>query len=116
MALFPDPFETLPGLQQALDTFRTSGWLQPGLSGGGTYPPINVFRKGDDFIIILDANAVFSSDELALVALVALAAVGSSTGPITSSGRSLSVSWSPSPMASARSITLRSSRTLPGQR
>ena len=47
MALFPDPFDTLPSLQQALDTFRTSGWLQPSVSGGGTYPPINVFRKGE---------------------------------------------------------------------
>ena len=62
MALFPDPFETLPGLQQALDTFRTSGWLQPGLSGGGTYPPINVFRKGDDFIVIAEVPGIKRSD------------------------------------------------------
>ena len=62
MALFPDPFETLPGLQQALDTFRTSGWLQPGLSGGGTYPPINVFRKGDDFIVITEVPGIKRSD------------------------------------------------------
>ena len=62
MALFPDPFETLPGLQQALDTYRTSGWLQPGLSGGGTYPPINVFRKGDDFIVITEVPGIKTSD------------------------------------------------------
>ena len=62
MALFPDPFDTLPGLQQALDTFRTSGWLQPGLSGGGTYPPMNVFRKGDDFIVITEVPGIKKSD------------------------------------------------------
>jgi HSP20 family protein len=62
IALFPDPFETLPGLQQALDTFRTSGWLQPGLSGGGTYPPMNVFRKGDDFIVITEVPGIKKSD------------------------------------------------------
>ena len=48
MALFPDTFDRLSSLQQALDSFRTSGWLQPSVSGGGTYPPMNVFRKGDD--------------------------------------------------------------------
>ena len=26
-------------------------WLDAGPSGGGAYPPINVFRKGDDFLI-----------------------------------------------------------------
>ena len=62
MALFPDPSERLPGLQQALDMFRTSGWLQPGLSGGGTYPPINVFRKGDDFIVIAEVPGIKTSD------------------------------------------------------
>jgi purine-binding chemotaxis protein CheW len=36
-------------------------------------------RRGDDFIILLDVNAVFSSDELALVDETAAA-----TGPVTS--------------------------------
>src|SRR4051812_9792093 len=30
MALFPDPFNTMLGLQDALQAFRTSGWLQSG--------------------------------------------------------------------------------------
>ena len=62
MALFPDPFDTLPSLQQALETFRTSGWLQPSVSGGGTYPPVNVFRKGDDFIVITEVPGIKRSD------------------------------------------------------
>ena len=62
MALFPDPFGTLPSLQQALDTFRTSGWLQPSVSGGGTYPPLNVFRKGDDFVVITEVPGIKKSD------------------------------------------------------
>ena len=36
MAQFSDPFETLVGLQQALDTFRASRWLAAGPSGGGS--------------------------------------------------------------------------------
>ena len=45
MTLFPDPFNTLLGLQEALEAFRTSGWLQPGPSGGGSYPPLPQRRR-----------------------------------------------------------------------
>ena len=62
MALFPDPFDTASNLQQALDTFRASSWLAPGPSGGGGYPPMNVFRKGDDFIIIAEVPGIRRSD------------------------------------------------------
>jgi HSP20 family protein len=62
MALFPDPFGTLLRLQQALDTFRTSDWLEPSPSAAGSYPPINVFRKGDDYIVIAEVPGVGSSD------------------------------------------------------
>ena len=58
MALFPDPFDALSSLQQALDTFRTSGWLASGPSGGGSYPPMNVFRKGDDFVVIAEVPGI----------------------------------------------------------
>jgi HSP20 family protein len=61
MALFSSPLDTLLGLQQALDTFRTSGWLDAGPSGGGTYPPINIFRKGDDFAVIAEVPGVKKS-------------------------------------------------------
>ena len=62
MALFADPFDALSSLQQALDTFRTSGWLASGPSGGGSYPPVNVFRKGDDFCIITEIPGVQKSE------------------------------------------------------
>jgi HSP20 family protein len=62
MALFPNLFDPLLGLQQALDAFRTSGWLDAGPSGGGTYPPINVFRRGDDFAIIAEVPGVKTAD------------------------------------------------------
>lgn len=62
MALLMDPFDALTSFQQALDAYRTSSWLDPGLSGGGAYPPVNVFRKGDDFIIIAELPGVKKSD------------------------------------------------------
>jgi HSP20 family protein len=62
MALFPDPFDALSSLQQALDTFRTSGWLASGPSGGGSYPPVNIFRKGDDLVLIAEVPGINKSD------------------------------------------------------
>lgn len=62
MALFPDPFDTLPRLQQALEAFRTSDWLETSPSGGGTYPPLNVFRKGEDFVITTEVPGIKKSE------------------------------------------------------
>jgi HSP20 family protein len=62
MALLSSPFDTLLGLQQALDAFRTSGWLEAGPSGGGAYPPINVFRKDDEFVVLAEVPGVRKSD------------------------------------------------------
>ena len=62
MALLMDPFDALTSFQQALDAYRTSGWLDSSVSGGGAYPPVNVFRKGDDFIIIAELPGVKKSD------------------------------------------------------
>jgi len=62
MALFSDPLDALSSLQQALDAFRASNWLASGPSGGGAYPPMNMFRKGDDFIIIAEVPGVGKSD------------------------------------------------------
>ena len=62
MALLSSPSDTLLGLQQALDAFRTSGWLDAGPSGGGAYPPINVFRRGDEFVVLAEVPGVKKSD------------------------------------------------------
>jgi HSP20 family protein len=60
--ILPDPFETLLNLQQGLDAFRQSDWLESSLSGTGGYPPVNVFRKGDNFIVITELAGVKKSD------------------------------------------------------
>ena len=62
MAVLMDPFDALSSLQQALEAFRESEWLTAGLSGRGAYPPLNVFRKGDDFIVIAEVPGVQKSD------------------------------------------------------
>ena len=60
--LFPDPFDALLQFQQALDSFRTSNWLSSGPSGSGAYPPLNVFRKGDDIVVITELPGIRKSD------------------------------------------------------
>ena len=62
MALYPNPFEALLRLQQALDTSRASDWLDAGPSGGGAFPPVNAFRKGDDFVVIAELPGVERAD------------------------------------------------------
>ena len=61
MATLMDPFDALSSFQQALDAYRTSNWLEASVSGGGGYPPVNVFRKGDDFIVIAELPGVKKS-------------------------------------------------------
>ncbi|HET6185227.1 MAG TPA: Hsp20/alpha crystallin family protein [Acetobacteraceae bacterium] len=58
MALFPNPFDSLLRWQEALDRFRASDWLTGGPSAPGAFPPINVFRKGDDYIVLAELPGV----------------------------------------------------------
>src|SRR5215831_1709658 len=60
--LFPDPFDALVQFQQSLDAFRTSGWLGSSPSASGAYPPINVFRKGDDIVVIAEVPGIKKSE------------------------------------------------------
>jgi len=63
MALvFSDPFDALSEFQRALDLFRTSDWLGSGASSSGTYPPLNVFRKGDDLVVLAEVPGISKSD------------------------------------------------------
>jgi HSP20 family protein len=60
--LFGDPFNALFQFQQALDAFRTSGWLGSGPSSAGAYAPLNVFRQGDDIVLITELPGIRKSD------------------------------------------------------
>jgi HSP20 family protein len=60
--LFSDPIDWITQFQQALDAFRTSGWLGSSPSGSGAYPPLNVFRKGDDLVVIAEVPGIRKAD------------------------------------------------------
>ncbi len=49
-----NPFDALLGLQRALDSTRSSNWFGMGTSNRGAFPPINVFQKGDDFVLVAE--------------------------------------------------------------
>ena len=59
MAIFlPDPTGSLFAFQEALESLRASGWLGSSPSGAGSFPPINVFRKGDDFVLLTELPGI----------------------------------------------------------
>ena len=60
--LLNDPFDALFQFQQALDQLRDSDWLDAGPSGQGSYPPLNVFRKGHDLVIITEVPGIRKAD------------------------------------------------------
>jgi HSP20 family protein len=60
--LLPDPFDALHQFQRALDSFRASGWLGTSPSGGGAFPPLNVFRKGDDLVLITEVPGISKAE------------------------------------------------------
>jgi len=57
-----DALDALLQFQQALDTSRSSGWLGSSPSGSGSYPPLNVFRQGDDIVVIAEVPGVRKPD------------------------------------------------------
>ena len=61
-SLYSHPFGALLDFQNALDQLRSSNWLGSGPSAQGAYPPLNVFRKGDDVVMIIEVPGVKKSD------------------------------------------------------
>jgi HSP20 family protein len=55
---FSNPFDALFALQRALDSNLASGWLGAGTAGPGSFPPINVFQQGENFVAIIELPGV----------------------------------------------------------
>jgi HSP20 family protein len=55
---FADPFDTLFNLQRALEGRLASDWLQGQTTSQGPFPPINVFRQGDEILAIVELPGV----------------------------------------------------------
>ena len=57
-ASLSDPFEALFGLQRALDSRIASDWMGRGTAASGSFPPINIFQKGDDFVALVELPGI----------------------------------------------------------
>jgi len=62
---FADPFDALFRVQRALDQRLDSDWLEDATGGVGAFPPVNVFRQGNDFAAVIEMPGV-SKDDLGL--------------------------------------------------
>ena len=62
MAYYNDPFEALFALQRALDARHDSDWMGESTASIGSYPPMNIFQKGDDFVAIVELPGVSKND------------------------------------------------------
>ena len=62
MMTFDDPFESLFAIQRALDSRRASDWMGSSMTGVGSFPPINIFQRGDDFVAIVELPGVDKND------------------------------------------------------
>ena len=57
-----DPFETLLGLQRAMESVMGSDWFGTRTSGSGAFPLINVFSDGDGFVVVAELPGVRKED------------------------------------------------------
>nr|VFJ43301.1 MAG: HSP20 family protein [Candidatus Kentron sp. DK]VFJ64122.1 MAG: HSP20 family protein [Candidatus Kentron sp. DK] len=48
---YSNPLDTLLSLQQELDSSLFSDWFGLGTSSRGAFPPVNVFRKNEEFVV-----------------------------------------------------------------
>ena len=61
-ARFGDPFEALLTLQRALDARNASDWMGRSTAAIGSFPPINIFQKGDDFVAVVELPGIDKND------------------------------------------------------
>jgi HSP20 family protein len=59
---FSDPFTAMLALQRALESRQDSDWMSGATTGSGSYPLINIFQQGDDFVAIIELPGIDKSD------------------------------------------------------
>jgi HSP20 family protein len=62
LTAFSDPFEALLAFQRALDARRESDWMGRRTAGAGSFPPINIFQQGHDFVAVVELPGVDKDD------------------------------------------------------
>jgi HSP20 family protein len=62
MSSYNDPFDDLFALQRALDARLASDWMGASTAAMGSYPPVNIFQQGDDFVVVVELPGVAKGD------------------------------------------------------
>jgi HSP20 family protein len=57
-----DHLHALLTLQRALERSLDSDWLRGSTAGMGSFPPINIFQQGEDFVAIAELPGVSKTD------------------------------------------------------
>ena len=57
-----DPIQALFDLQRALDSNLRSDWFRGSTAGLGSFPPINMFQQGDDYVAVIELAGINKSD------------------------------------------------------
>jgi HSP20 family protein len=57
-----DHLHALMTLQRALERSFDSDWLRGSTAGTGSFPPINIFQQGEDFVAIAELPGVSKTD------------------------------------------------------
>ncbi|RPI46808.1 MAG: Hsp20/alpha crystallin family protein [Hyphomicrobiaceae bacterium] len=57
-----DHLNALMTLQRALERSFDSDWLRGSTAGTGSFPPINIFQQGEDFVAIAELPGVSKTD------------------------------------------------------
>lgn len=55
---FGYPFDSILNVQRALEDSMTSDWFGPSTSSRGGFPPVNVFRENDSYVVIAELPGV----------------------------------------------------------
>jgi HSP20 family protein len=60
--LLPGALEALLGLQEAMDIAQNTGYFEGTTASTGVYPPINVFEKGGDLVLVAELPGIKKED------------------------------------------------------
>ena len=61
-ASFNDPLDAIFALQRALDARIASDWMGRGTAAMGSFPPANIFQKGEDLVAIVELPGIDKND------------------------------------------------------
>ena len=60
--LLSNTLDTLLALQEALDVTQDTGYFEGATTNRGVYPPVNIFEKGGDLVLVAELPGIKKED------------------------------------------------------